>query len=466
LESDIVLNIGSQVIPYKFGVDAFPVKLYERAVSIVHKLKENGFYAYFVGGAIRDVLMGKKPEEIDIATNALPKDITKIFDKVSLVGAKFGVVKVHIDDDSFEVTTFRTDIDYKDGRHPEKISYTDPEQDSKRRDFTINAIFWEPIESKLYDYVGGLLDINNSVIKTVGDPVKRFNEDKLRILRCARFISQLSFNVDINIVNALSNLKDPFKSISMERVRDEFNKALLTKHPSYMFIFLQQFNFLKLLLPEISEMIGVPQPKEYHPEGDVWTHTLLGLELAANSFENIDLELMWAILLHDVGKPKVVFIPKPGTEDRIRFNKHDVESEKMAVDILTRFKMSNKFIKNVSFLVKNHMRIGSAFKMKKSKLKILMSDPNFENLMKLVYADVMSSHTDLKIYDFLKQEYENFKNEKKLPKAIVDGNFLINMGFLPSPQFSKIIEKSYEDQLDGVFKDEKEAKKYIKKKFS
>ncbi len=452
----------SQVLNYKFGTGAFDIVIYPKAVDVVNILKQNGHTAFFVGGCVRDVLLGSKPKEIDITTSATPEEIQKLFKKTYPVGAKFGVCVVAMGDHNFEVSTFRKDADYEDGRRPSFVTFSDPKEDANRRDFTINSIFWDPIESKLYDYVGGLDDLNAGVIKAVGDPIKRFEEDRLRILRCARFVSQLGFAVDRKTYEALFQIKDPLKGVSPERLRDELEKILMTKKPSIAINLLNDLEILKIILPELSLMKGVPQPKEFH-KYDVWGHTMFALDFAAKEIreEEKTKELMWALLLHDVGKPATITMPKD-KDDRIRFNGHDNEGAKQAEAILTRLKLPNKTIKKVCYIVQNHMRVGKADGMRKSRLKMLLSKDTFKDELNLLYVDIKASHEKMGIYEFLKKEYQAFIAENRLPTAIVDGKFLIEMGYKPSPLFNKIIKKAYEAQLEGSFSDNETAKKFVK----
>jgi poly(A) polymerase len=451
----------SQIMNYKFDIHAFPPKLYSKAIIIVDKLKQHGHVAFFVGGCVRDVLMGIKPHEIDITTSATPEIIKSLFEKVYLIGEKFGVCVVNIDGEDFQLATFRKDAPYKDGRHPAYVTFSNPMEDAMRRDFTINALFWEPIDSKLYDYVGGLDDLNDAVIRAVGDPLERFEEDRLRIIRCARFISQLNFGVDKDTYEAMFKIKNPMKGISAERIRDEIEKILMTGSPSVAINVLHEIGVLKKIMPELCKMRNVPQPAEFHPEGDVWTHTMLCLDVAAREIRDRTPVLMWALLLHDVGKPTTITMPKDD-KDRIRFNGHDVEGEKLTWEILTRLRLPKKTIDEVAYIIKNHMRIGKAQEMRKGRLKLVMSEPTFKDELDMNYVDIMASHKDVENWKFLKKEYEEFKKQQELPHAIVDGTFLIDMGYKPSPSFSDIIEKAYEAQLEGTFADEQGAKKFVK----
>jgi len=452
----------SQVLPYKLGASAFDRVVYPKAVNIINTLKQNGYEALFVGGCVRDVLMGTQPKEIDITTSATPEEIQKLFDKTYPVGAKFGVCVVVMGGHNFEVSTFRKDADYEDGRRPTSVTFSDPKEDAMRRDFTINAIFWDPIESKLYDYADGLSDLNAGVIRAVGDPLARFEEDRLRIFRCVRFLSQFNFSVDRETYEALFKIQDPLKGISPERMRDELEKMLMTNKPSIAMNLLNELGVMKVIMPEVSAMKGVPQPKEFH-KYDVWGHTMFALDIAAKEVKDEDKtkELMWGILLHDVGKPVTITMPVD-KDDRIRFNDHDNEGANIAEKILTRLKLPSKTIKHVCYMIKNHMRVGKANEMRKGRLKLLMAKDTFKDELNMLYADIKASHMKLEVHEFLKQEYKEFVDENKLPPAIVDGNFLIGMGFKPSPLFNKIIKKAYEAQLEGSFSDKESAKRFVK----
>ncbi len=455
-----------QVINYNINASAFYPSVYEGGVSIAHKLKEKGHQVFFVGGCVRDVLIGIRPKEIDLATSATPDEIKKMFKNVVLVGEKFGVSIINIGDNEYHVSTFREDEAYIDGRHPTGVKFSGPEQDANRRDFTINALFWEPIDSKLYDYTGGLNDLNSGIIRAVGEPLKRFTEDKLRILRCARFAAHLGFAIDRDTYDAITQIKEPVSGVSKERIRDEFEKIFKAKSPSIAFEFLYQLNVLKNIVPELCSMKNVPQPKEYHPEGDVWTHTMLALDLAAKEASEKDSKrlLMWSILLHDVGKPKTITYPKDD-KDRIRFNGHDAEGAKFARAILENLRLSNKDTDDICKIIGNHMRYGKASEIRKGRLRFLMEQDGdlFESEMDLNYFDAKASHGDLSNWKYLKSEFEAFKNQKSFPKALVDGAFLISIGMKPSSDFSLIIEKAREAQLEGCFKDEKGAKAFVKK---
>ncbi len=454
-----------QIITYKINASAFYPRIYEGAVSVVNTLKGHQHQAFFVGGCMRDVLMGLRPKEIDIATSATPDQIKKLFKKVILVGEKFGVCIISVDGHDYHVSTFRQDVDYKDGRHPSKVLFSTSQQDAERRDFTINALFWEPVESKLYDYTGGLDDLHDGIIRAVGDPALRFQEDRLRILRCARFAAHLGYAIDKATYDAMIAIEDPMKGVSSERIRDEIDKMLKARNPSIAFELLYQVNTLQKIMPELCATKGVMQPVNYHPEGDVWTHTMLALDIAAKELQDRDQRsvLLWAILLHDIGKPPTIVHPKD-PNDRIRFNGHDVEGERMTRQILERLRLPNKDVDAVCSLIRDHMRYGNAEQMRKGKLRSLMEREGelFQSHIDLNYFDVKASHGDLSNYEYLKGEYELYKEQKNFPKPIVDGRFLMEMGMRPSPKFTLIIDSAREAQLEGDFHDKTGAKKFVK----
>ncbi len=454
-----------QIINYKINATAFHPRVYDGAVKIVHVLKQHNHQAFFVGGCVRDVLIGLRPKEIDIATGATPEEIKNLFKKVIMVGERFGVCIIHVDGNDYHVSTFREDMDYKDGRHPSKVAFSTPQQDADRRDFTINALFWEPVDSNLYDYVGGLDDLHSGIIRAVGDPLKRFKEDRLRILRCARFAAHLNYAIDSETYDSILKIDDPVKGVSKERIRDELTKSLITKTPSIAFQFLYQVNVLQKIIPELCALKGVEQPEKYHPEGDVWTHTMIALDIAAKELKDLGSRwvLMWAILLHDIGKPATMTLPKD-EEDRIRFNGHNVEGEKLARQILEGLKFPKKETDDICALIREHMRYGRSQEMRKGRLKVLMEKEGelFQDHIDLNYFDIKASHGDLSNWEYLNKEYTELKEKNALPKALVDGQLLIELGYKPSPRFSIIIEAAREAQFEGAFSDKDGAIEFVK----
>ncbi|HEY5648456.1 MAG TPA: CCA tRNA nucleotidyltransferase, partial [Nitrospiria bacterium] len=334
--------------------------LREKAVSIVKTLRKAGYEAYWAGGSVRDLVMGNEPDDYDIATSAPPDAVMKLFKQTIPVGVSFGVVRVRLDEDEFEVAAFRSDGRYIDGRHPETVTFSDAREDAKRRDFTINGMFYDPEEEKVIDYVEGQADIKKGVIRAIGDAGKRFEEDRLRMIRAVRFSARFGFPIEPETEKALRGLSDKIPSISGERIRDELEKMLCGANPAQAFRLLHKTGILKVILPEVVAMDGVEQPPQFHPEGDVLTHTFLLLEnLREPSFE-----LALAALLHDIGKP-----PTFTVSDRIRFNNHCEVGEKMTLAVCRRLRLSNEQTRVVAELVRDHLRFKDVKQMRVSTLK-------------------------------------------------------------------------------------------------
>ncbi len=443
-------------------------KVFINARKIIKKLRNRGYEAYIVGGFVRDYLLNNIPSdyEIDIVTSAKPNEIVALFDKALEVGAKFGVIIVYLDGIQYEVATFRKDARYIDGRHPEKIIFSNMKEDAKRRDFTINGLYMDPFiknsqgKYKIFDYVGGIDDLNKRIIRAIGDPKKRFDEDYLRMLRAIRFytkLSDLGFKLEKKTLQAIKEKSQYITQISAERIREELNKILVHKNRVKGLELLDKTKLLKVILPEVERMKGIPQPPEFHPEGDVWIHTLKTLEHIG---ENPSVELAWAALLHDVGKPETITI-----EDRIRFNKHCQKGAEIAENILRRLKFSNEQIKKIVEMVKNHMNFINVPNMRIAKLKKFVARPTFKDELILHKADCLASHKDLSIYNFLTKKIEEFKQEDLKPEPIIKGRDLIAIGLKPGPIFKKILDEVYELQLENTFETKKEYLEYIKEKY-
>ncbi|MBN1114304.1 MAG: CCA tRNA nucleotidyltransferase [Oligoflexia bacterium] len=445
----------------KIDAGMFPEGLYRGALHIVKRLRDSGYEAFFVGGAVRDVLMGRIPSEIDIATGATPEDIKGLFEKVYQVGAKFGVSVISVSGINYEAATYRHDDVYSDCRHPDSVVFSDITQDALRRDFTINALYWDPVGGDLMDFSEGIRDIGLGVIRTVGDAWARFNEDRLRIIRAIRFSCQLGFKIDPAVYDSIKRINKPFTGISIERIRDEIERILLSDDPARGISLMDEAGLLKEILPELCFLKGVMQPPEFHPEGDVWEHTINALEIAAKKVEQRGRVLMWSVLLHDIAKPVCVSYPADDN-DRIRFNKHDVVGEKMVRDILSRLKLPVRIIESVAYVVKDHMRIGVARNIRKGRLRLMMAREEFPDELSLNYIDSMASHGDLGVWHMLSAEYREFIERNMLPDKLVTGTLLIGMGYSPSELFSEIIRESFEAQLEGSFNDVEGAKNYVK----
>lgn len=445
-----------------FRLSPFPSELFETAKSVVEHLRASGYRAFFVGGCVRDTIMGTPPKEYDITTDAKPEEIMRIFSNTVPVGASFGVVLVLENRYKFEVATFRRDESYSDGRHPDSVVYTSSErEDVMRRDFTINGILYDPMTEEAIDYVGGKEDIEKGIIRTIGDPYERFNEDKLRMMRAVRFASRFKYEIEESTLRAIKKLAPLISQVSAERVRDEVVKIISQKNPGYGLRLLRENGLLVHILPEIDKMYGVPQPPEFHPEGDVFTHTCLVLDKIYEITKGEpSLELSVGALLHDVGKPDTLSI-----EDRIRFNGHDKVGAEIAVKICRKLRFSNKETERIKALVREHLRFKDVFNMKESTLKRFLRMPYFEDHLMLHLADCLASHGSTEAYDFVKKKLDEIKEEEIKPKPILSGYDLIEMGYKPGPIFSKILDSLEEAQLEGDIKDKEEAKRFVIERF-
>jgi poly(A) polymerase len=426
------------------------------AERIVAQLRAAGHEAYFAGGCVRDILLGVSPKDFDVATSAHPDAVLALFPRTFAVGAHFGVVLVCDDVDGqeivTEVATYRSDVAYLDGRHPTEVRFSSSAQeDVLRRDFTINGMMFDPIlhrqtcnlTSAVLDYVGGKNDLRDGIIRAICEPHRRFEEDKLRMLRAIRFAARFSFTIEPETERAIRQLASGISQVSRERVRDELTRMLTEGHARRAFELLDRTGLLKEVLPEISKLHGVQQPPEYHPEGDVWIHTLLLLEKLPPGASST---LAWGALLHDVGKP-ATFSHKP--PDRIRFNSHVEVGVRIAHEILRRLRFSNEDCAQILALVENHMRFGDIEKMKESTLKRFFRLPRFDEHLALHRLDVTSSHGDLSLYEFAKRRREELPDEVVRPPLLVTGRDLIAAGYQPGPRFKEMLALAEDAQLEG-----------------
>jgi poly(A) polymerase len=437
------------------------------AVRIAHTLREHGYSAYLVGGCVRDLLLNREPADYDVATSATPHEVIRIFPQTFAVGAQFGVVLVPVRRDTpdgehenyaIEVATFRSDGAYSDGRHPDEVQFSkDARMDVQRRDFTINGLLLDPDTSGVLDYVGGRDDLQRGIIRTIGEAHHRFGEDKLRMLRAVRFAARFEYTIDENTFAAIRELAPQIHQVSRERVRDEILKMLTEGHARRAFELLDQTNLLEQVLPEIKKMQGVGQPPQYHPEGDVWTHTLMLLEgLPAGCSKTLAL----GALLHDVGKPPTFRV----APDRIRFDGHAEIGTKMAAEICRRFRLSNDDTDQVLSLVANHMRFGDVQRMKDSTLKRFFRLPKFEQHLELHRLDCQSSHRDLSLYDFAREKFHTLPAEQIRPTPLITGADLIAAGYHPGPQFKEFLTAVEDAQLDGKVGTKEEAMELVRER--
>jgi poly(A) polymerase len=446
-----------------------------RAAEIVSTLRKQGHQAYLAGGCVRDLLLSRRPADYDVATDATPQQVMQIFPQTYAVGEQFGVVLVPQSEASgatgvpappserseraVEVATFRSDAGYSDGRHPDEVRFTkDPREDVQRRDFTINGMMLDPTTNEVLDFVGGRDDLKAGIIRAIGDPERRFTEDKLRMLRAVRFAARFDYKIDPATMAAIQRLAPKIHQVSCERVREELTKMLTEGQARRAFELLDTSGLLREVLPEIAAMKGVEQPPQYHPEGDVFVHTLLLLEkLPAGASKT----LAWGALLHDVGKPPT-FRMAP---DRIRFDGHVEVGVKMAVEILRRLRFSNHETDLILALVDNHMRFGAVQRMKQSTLKKFLRLPAFEEHLELHRIDCLSSHGQLDAYEYTQEQLRSLPPEAIRPAPLITGRDLIEAGYEPGPRFKQVLTAVEDAQLEGRLTSREAAMEYVRREF-
>jgi poly(A) polymerase len=434
---------------------------YHAAREIAVALRAAGHQAYFAGGCVRDLLLGVEPKDFDVATSATPDVVMRMFAKTHSVGAHFGVVlvctpEVEGGEIATEVATFRHDGAYSDGRRPDAVRFwTDPREDVLRRDFTINGMLLDPIAFEktrdaagaTLDYVNGREDLAKHIVRAIGDPALRFAEDKLRMLRAVRFASRLEFAIEPRTMAAIRAAAPEIGRVSCERIRDELTLMLTEGHARRAFELLDATGLLAQVLPEVVKMHGVEQPPQFHPEGDVWVHTMLLLEKLKLG---VSATLAWGALLHDIGKPATFQPPDPKKQgDRIRFNGHVEVGVRVAQEILRRLRFSNEDTEQIVALVKTHMRFGDIMQMRESTLKRFLRLPKFDEHLALHWMDASSAHGDLRLYEFAKERFEATPVEIMRPQLLVTGNDLIAAGYRPGPEFKAMLEAAEDAQLEG-----------------
>jgi poly(A) polymerase len=438
------------------------VSLREMANSICETLRGNGYQALLVGGCVRDVLLGREPADYDVTTDATPEQVVSLFPESVAVGAQFGVILIPRDGLKVEVATFRSDVGYSDGRHPDRVVYSKaPQEDVQRRDFTINGLLMRHDTGEVLDFVGGQADLEAKVIRAIGEPDRRFAEDKLRIMRAVRFAARFGFEIEAATFRAIRRHVGEIHQVSPERLREELTKLLTEGAARRAFELLDETWLLQQVLPEVGAMKGVEQPPQYHPEGDVWIHTLMMLEgLPAGAAPT----LAWGVLLHDVGKPPT-FQSAAETGDRIRFNNHVEVGVRMAEAICRRLRFSNEDTDQILALVDNHMKFGAVEEMRTSTLKKFVRLPRFEEHLALHRLDCVSSHRHLESYEFVKRFLEITPPEQVRPERLLTGDDLHAMGFQPGPLFAEILRALEDMQLEGQVRTREEAEGYVLSNF-
>ncbi|MGA3101802.1 MAG: CCA tRNA nucleotidyltransferase [Terracidiphilus sp.] len=480
---------------------------FEAALKIVETLRARGHEAYFAGGCVRDLLLRREPADYDVATSATPEVVLEMFPRTFAVGAHFGVVLVapEAEDAGFvtEVATFRSDLKYSDGRHPDGVRYTKTaEEDVRRRDFTINGLLLDPLRliprssgaeagpscekattgpstpvaaatsaqndssvgeradlrGAVLDYVGGLADLDAGVVRAIGRAEQRFEEDHLRMLRGVRFAARFGFELEAETKRAMRSLASKIHAVSRERVRDELTKMLTEGHARRAFELLDETGLLKEVLPEVARMKGVEQPPQFHPEGDVWVHTLMLLDQLEPGCSET---LAWGALLHDVGKPPT-FRRAP---DRIRFDGHVAMGVAMGAEICRRFRFSNEETRQVVALIENHMRFMDAPGMKESTLKRFFRLERFEEHLALHKMDCVAGSGYLEHWEFVRDRLSSTPEEAVRPKPLITGRELIAAGYPPGERFREMLRTAEDAQLEGTIATTEEALTLVRERF-
>ncbi len=429
------------------------------AEQICATLRRTGYQAYLVGGCVRDLVLGREPIDYDVCTDARPERVQELFPHSVSVGAKFGVILVVEDGAEVEVATFRSDIGYSDGRHPDRVVYADsPKDDVCRRDFTINGLLMDPVTREVLDFVGGKADLQSGIVRAIGDPRARFSEDKLRMMRAVRFAARFGFQVEPVTLVAAQTLATQITQVSFERIREELTKLLTEGAARRGFELLDETGLLAVVLTDVARMKGVEQPPQFHPEGDVWIHTRMMLEMLP---PNCSSTLAWGVLLHDVGKPPT-FAPAKGPGSRIRFDGHVEVGARMAESICRALRFSNQDAEQIEALVANHLRFKDVRQMRQATLKRFVRLPKFEEHLELHRLDCLSSHRNLEAYDFVQRFLAETPPEQVRPPRLVTGEDLKGMGMQPGPRFKEILNAVEEAQLDGQFSDRESALQFAR----
>ncbi len=434
----------------------------ELANSICDTLVRAGHQAFLVGGCVRDLLLDRDPVDYDVATDATPDQVLRVFPGSLTVGAEFGVVLVNQDDHKVEVATFRHDVGYSDGRHPDQVVFAlTAEEDVARRDFTINGLLMRHTTNEVLDYVGGRADLQAGIIRAIGDPERRITEDKLRMLRAVRFAARFGYRIEAKTFEAIRSHASQIHSVSAERIHEELSKLLTEGAARRGFELLDETGLLRQLLPEIATLKGVQQPPEYHPEGDVWIHTRMMLEgLPAGASRT----LAWGVLLHDVGKP-ATFRPAAVTGDRVRFDGHVDVGVCIAADVCKRLMFSNEETEQILALVANHMKFKDVAQMRQSTLKRFVRQPHFDEHLELHRLDCLASHHNLEAYKMVRDFLLHTPPEQVRPTRLLTGDDLSEMGYAPGPEFKTILGALEDAQLEGTVTTRDAAHIFVRAKY-
>jgi poly(A) polymerase len=428
----------------------------QKARTIVVRLAEAGYPTYFVGGVVRDRLMGRTSSDIDIATAASPEVVGTLFDRTIPVGKEFGVLLVLIDGEPFEVSTFRTEGPYEDGRRPAWVSPADARADVARRDFTLNGLLYDPVRDEILDWIGGRTDIEQKLVRSIGEPRRRFAEDKLRLVRAVRFASTLGFEIEDETGRILCEMAGEIRVVSAERIRDELVKIFTGPRPDRGLRLLDRYKLLEPLLPEIARMKGIEQGERFHPEGDVFEHTIKSLSYLSQP----TVSLAFATLLHDVGKP-----PTHRPEGKALFPNHAKVGAEMSRDILNRLRFDRRTRKLIVEMVANHLRFLDVRKMRPATLRRFLSRKSFAEELELHRLDSLAGSGDLSNYDFVREKMEELEREPLPEPPLLRGKDLIELGFAPGPRIGRILNEVEDKRLEGELKSREEAQKWVKEHF-
>ncbi len=431
-----------------------------RAVAVVRRLREAGYQAYFVGGCVRDELLGRIPKDYDVATDASPEEIARLFPGSEMVGAQFGVMFWNDGREQFQISTFRADGEYRDGRHPESVRFGSLEEDAIRRDFTVNALYLDPETGRVVDRVGGLKDLRQGVLRAIGDPRRRFAEDYLRMMRAVRFATQLEFRIEPETWEAIRTYAPRIREISPERIRDELDLILTSRRPGDGIRLLSASGLLAEILPEVEAMKGVEQPVEFHRGFDVFEHTCRALD----ELRNPDRTLALAVLLHDVGKPRTRSLEKDRDgKTRIRFFRHDQVGAALAREILARFRYPNRVIEDVTASVAGHMRIKDAPRFRKANLQRLLARRTFPTELELHRIDCKVSHGKMDVYHFLTEALAACRDQPPVPPPLIDGEDLKSLGYEEGPRIGRVLRHLEDLQLEGKIATAEEARELCRR---
>jgi poly(A) polymerase len=426
-------------------------------LAIVRRLQTAGFKAFWVGGCVRDLLLGRTPKDYDVVTSALPDDIERIFPKRIAVGKKFGVMVVVEENLHFQVATFRAEADYKDGRHPEQVTFGDAMADAQRRDFTVNGLFLDPVTDTLHDWVGGKADIQARIIRTIGKPEERFAEDHLRMLRAVRLAAQLGFEIEPGTLAAVKANPQKIRGISAERIRDELLRLFSPPHASRGLELLRESGLLEQVLPELAATVTCEQSPDFHPEGSVFNHLVLMLKHLPPDADPL---LPWAALLHDIAKPVTASTePKTGS---IHFYGHERVGAEMAESILDRLRFPRKQTDDIVQAVRCHMQFKDATEMRKSTLRRLLLRPTFPLELALHKLDCLGSHRRLDVYDFLVRQAKELEDQPQIKPPLLKGDDLIAMGFKPGPAMGEVLAELREKQLQDEITTAEQAREWVR----